>query len=388
MKSNYEWQNEAKTLFLTKNKLVAEVVTGAGKTHFAINCLKDILTKNPSYNVLIVSPKIVILQNWQKELLREFSLFNIGLYYGELKDYAQITLTTTNSIVNMNLDIFDVLIVDELHNSFTPKWKNIYSKNWKYLLGLTATLNNDDSVKHWEFLKYFDYNIYRFTMKQALQKNIINNFDFYNYAVFIKEQEVLDQYNDIQDKIKKILQVAGSFNKMMRNPKLKALFQGYVDKRNKLIYGYHRKYEALKQILVENKGKKTIIFNQLNEISRNIYLTCLDNDLSARVVNSDLDKKIVDKRIKEFEEGRYNIMITSKMFDEGYNLPELDIAIIFSGDSTKRQVIQRIGRVLRKKETKSTIYQVFCIDTFEEDYAEGRYKLIKDVVEEFDEVSV
>jgi len=70
------------------------------------------------------------------------------------------------------------------------------------------------------------------------------------------------------------------------------------------------------------------------------------------------------------------------MFDEGYNLPALDVAIIFSGDSTKRQIIQRIGRVLRKKEQKSSIYQVYVVDTFEELYAKKRYDLIKDNCDE------
>lgn len=378
MRQNYNWQNEAKEIFFREKKLAVEVVTGAGKTHFAIDCILDLLKENKDLKILIVSPKIVILRNWQKELLNYFTIMDVGMYYGEIKDYAKILLTTNSSIVNVNLKIYDMLIVDELHNAFVPKFNDIFQNDWKYLLGLTATLNNDDESKHWKFLSYFNYNIFKLSMKEALKEKIINNFEFYNCSVEMVEEEIIEKYNEIEGSIRKIILIAGSFAKCMNDAKYKSVFRSLLDKRNKIVFGYHRKFESLMNILLENKGKRIIIFNQYNEISRNIYLHCLDNDLSSRVVNSDVDRKLVEKYIKEFEQNKFNIMITSKMFDEGYNLPELDVAIIFSGDSTKRQSIQRIGRVLRKKDTPSKIYQIFVAKTFEENYASKRFELMKE----------
>jgi superfamily II DNA or RNA helicase len=44
-----------------------------------------------------------------------------------------------------------------------------------------------------------------------------------------------------------------------------------------------------------------------------------------------------------------------------------------------RQTIQRLGRILRKSEKKSNLYQVYCANTFEEDNAIERTRVFKDL---------
>lgn len=376
---NYTWQDVALDHFLTNKKMVAEVATGAGKTYFAIQTIKEI-QKKENIRVLIVCPKIVILNNWNKELLDNgFTLFQVGLYYGEIKNYSNITITTTASVFNMKLDIFDFIIFDEVHNTFTKKFEKVYNKNWKYMLGLTATLNNEDETKHFKFMEYFNYNKYVFTTKEALNSNIINDFEFINYGFKITDEKTYEKYHDVEDRLLKLYRGVGSYHKIIRQEWSRKIFYSLLDKRKKIIYMYPERYKLLERILLENKNKKIIIFNEYNEAAREIYLSCLDLDLSARVVNSDLERFKVDNLIDDYKKNKYNILITSKMFDEGYNLPAIDVAIIFSGDSTKRQFIQRMGRVLRKKETKSKIYQLYCEGTFEERYAKNRLNIVKQI---------
>lgn len=376
MMKNYKWQDEAQKLFLNNKKLVVEVVTGAGKTYFSIQVIKNILEKNPNKNIIICSPKIIILKNWQKELLRNgFSVLDIGLFYGACKDYGQILLTTNASIKNINLDLFDILIIDEVHNSFTPQFKKIYNSNWDYLLGLTATLNNLDSVKHYQYLKYFDYNQYKYSMGNALQDKIINNFDFNSVSIKLKDKNKIKKYKEIQKKINQLIVIHGSIDRI--NIEQKKKFYKLINDRNKIIYLAKERFDELLKILIENRNKKIIIFNEYNSASTQIYLRCLDNNLSSRIINSNYNSKKINKNLKDFERNKYNILITTKMFDEGYNLPELDVAIIFSGNSTKRQIIQRMGRVLRKKKENSKIYQIFVENSFEEKYAENREKIIE-----------
>ncbi|MEM4203420.1 MAG: helicase-related protein, partial [Candidatus Methanomethylicaceae archaeon] len=53
-----------------------------------------------------------------------------------------------------------------------------------------------------------------------------------------------------------------------------------------------------------------------------------------------------------FREGRYRVIVTSKVLDEGIDVPDASLGIILSGTGSKREFIQRLGRLLRKVEGK------------------------------------
>ena len=63
----------------------------------------------------------------------------------------------------------------------------------------------------------------------------------------------------------------------------------------------------------------------------------------------------------------------------------MDVGIIMAGNSTQRQTVQRMGRVLRKKDKTSSLYQIYCRRTIEEEYAITRSKLFKDLCSSYNE---
>jgi superfamily II DNA or RNA helicase len=50
-----------------------------------------------------------------------------------------------------------------------------------------------------------------------------------------------------------------------------------------------------------------------------------------------------------FKEGRYLAIVTSKVLDEGVDVPDAKLGIIVSGTGSGREFIQRLGRLLRPK---------------------------------------
>jgi superfamily II DNA or RNA helicase len=46
-------------------------------------------------------------------------------------------------------------------------------------------------------------------------------------------------------------------------------------------------------------------------------------------------------------------IVTSQVLDEGIDVPDASLAVILSGTGSSRQFIQRLGRVLRKKDGKN-----------------------------------
>jgi len=56
--------------------------------------------------------------------------------------------------------------------------------------------------------------------------------------------------------------------------------------------------------------------------------------------------------LERFRSGEIRILIACKAIDEGVDVPDAAVGIILSGTSTQRQRIQRLGRIIRKKENK------------------------------------
>jgi len=159
--SLYDWQRRAKKYFNEHNgKCIFEVTTGAGKTLITIDILNDLLQNNPDMKILIIVPKNIILETgWYKELVDYgISIQKIGVYYGDIKEYSQITITNMQSINKIPLELFDMLIADEIHNFATNRMMQYINHPFKYKLGLTATLKRLDN-KHFNVIKSFNYNV-------------------------------------------------------------------------------------------------------------------------------------------------------------------------------------------------------------------------------------
>lgn len=73
--------------------------------------------------------------------------------------------------------------------------------------------------------------------------------------------------------------------------------------------------------------------------------------------------------LEEFKEAKVGVLNTSKMLDEGADIPGLSVAVILGFDSSPTTKTQRIGRVIRKAENKVAEVFTFVIKgTVEEEW--------------------
>jgi len=74
-----------------------------------------------------------------------------------------------------------------------------------------------------------------------------------------------------------------------------------------------------------------------------------------------------------FQSGCYRAIVTSRVLNEGIDVPEAKVAIVLGGTSGAREYIQRLGRVLRKVENKQAmLFEVIARKTVEEGRAQRR----------------
>ena len=73
-------------------------------------------------------------------------------------------------------------------------------------------------------------------------------------------------------------------------------------------------------------------------------------------------------------DSQIDVLLTCRALDEGFDLPDIEVGIVASMTKSPRQRIQRLGRILRKKDGKTaeikTIHTVHEEEMLEQE-AEG-----------------
>ncbi|MEM4345240.1 MAG: helicase-related protein, partial [Candidatus Nitrosocaldus sp.] len=107
----------------------------------------------------------------------------------------------------------------------------------------------------------------------------------------------------------------------------------------------------LREVLAEHNDAKMIIFTQHNDLAYRIareFLIPLITHNTSKAERADI--------LKGFKEGMYRAIVTSKVLDEGIDVPDAEVGVIVSGTGSSREFVQRLGRLLRpKKGNKSAI---------------------------------
>jgi len=273
--------------------------------------------------------------------------------------------------------IANELLVHNCHNYGTEKTLTFLKHPFKYKLGLSATLKRMDN-KHYDIMKIFNYNIFKYAPKEALSDGILNPFDFENIGIMM-DSKSMTLYDELTQQLNAVFQSGGNYNTIMRSTSpLKLKMLSLINERKALVNNYPGKFNVARDIIKKHRNNKIIVFNQFNDQTSKMYWYLLEDDIKCRIVHSGIKKDKREQALRDFKNDKFNVLLTSKVLDEGYNLPKLDVAIIMAGDSTNKQTVQRMGRVLRKKKHgNSKLYQIYCLKTLEARNAKTRAKIFK-----------
>ena len=326
---------------------IFELPTGGGKTYAAILCMLD-FQELPK---LIVVPTIYLKDQWEEELTKH-KVFNWKV------------LVINTAIKNEH--IAGILVLDEIHRFASTEFSNIIDlvsfTNGKKVIGLTATLERNDK-RHYVIEKYCP-TVLKVSVKEALALKLIPEYIIYNLPVNMTEKEEKD-YQIIDKGFHKFF---GFFDhdftlamNCLKSPASRvALAMGsgfpereilinavnfvrYMRRRKEFLYSVESKNKILAKIIEKFKDKKIITFAETINTA-DILAKHIPN---SKAYHSKLKKRIKDSTIEGYKNNKFLVMHTARALDEGMDIPDIDIGIIHSSTSTKRQTIQRVGRLLR-----------------------------------------
>ena len=374
-----EWQEKAFPLWWEKKRGIIKVVTGGGKTFFAIHCLKRYLENDPQKSILIVVPSIALLDQWYDSLSQNFDDKEISLNGGgeQTKIITKICISTIDSLKNI-ISLIDaentLLIVDECHKIGTEKRGEMLTNAWHATLGLSATPERDYDDNFYIIIKkilgdiIFDYDYI-----DAREDEVIVNFKLlYGYAALLPEEE--NKYKKFTKSIQRRAATIGGQD--MNDYPLKMLIFNRArlvkNSKNRIPYGIEliQKYERDSWIVFTENKKQAKEFNKIvNKLK----------GFNSGIYNTDLNDDERQENLEKFKAGNLNVLVSCTALDEGFDMPEADGAMILSASSSKRQRIQRMGRVLMITANKENalIVTVYSSKTEYEKLREesNRYKL-------------
>ena len=396
----YRWQKEAKKEWWENGgRGIVKIVTGAGKTIFALSLISDLFNfeayKDGGLRVIIIVPTTVLLDQWLIETMDKLHISrkNIGVFYGKEKEKVEeknILIYVINSARRYLKNHYEkffkhddlFLIADECHRYGSKENSRIFEIPFSYTLGLSATPERyGDYGFEEKLIPNLGNVIYTYTYSDALKDGIISPYKIIRLMVNLTPSEEY-VYQQLTEKINKLTRVLISkypelkgvsesnfvkqLNKLQEKTKDELITRYIVllNQRKSIIHTSKSKLYALKW-LFDREGlskEKVLVFHERIETAEYIFKYLKEIGFAVGIYHSKMSIKERLASISEFRDEKINILVACRALDEGFDVPAAETGIIVAGTSSVRQWIQRMGRILRKSSSKeySKVYVIFA----------------------------
>lgn len=405
------------------------MATGTGKTLTALNCLIEIYKRKKYYKAIILVPTLVLVEQWEKDCRKcgmnrivrvcgsntqwkseVTELQNIERFVNPSVSYIIIATYASygRPAVFAELNAFDkgklLFIADEAHNMGGGRIANLLQGiHYARRIGLSATPSRQ--YDDWGNQKLFDFFgaskefTFNFPMDKAIENGFLCRYKYYPHIVSLTEDE-MEEYVKISLQLVKMFNFkSGGFDKMSEPLKLLLL------KRKRIIHKARNKEEMLREIVqrcfVERGNLKyTLIYVPEGERSDDYFddneslpeevetnrlidrYTAIVRDVSStttvrKFVSGTTER---DAMLKEFAEGKLDVLTSMKCLDEGVDVPRSELAIFCASTGNPRQFIQRRGRILRTHPDKrmAEIHDLVVVPTI--DATEANYAMERSMI--------
>lgn len=391
----YEWQEECLARWFANNgRGIVQAVTGSGKTLLALSAMERLDHRlHGNLRVRIVVPTSALMRQWNRALQEYLNIrSDIGLRGAGSKstpDRKYMIYVINSARYELARQILSevrqgenvLLIADECHHyesgqnqlifEFLPYIKGTEYETHFFSLGLSATLPSGQARRY--LTSVLGRTLYHYDMKEATAAKTVAPYDVYHISLAFQADE-RDEYEDLteqmtllygkllkvypvlrsltqKEQFEELRSIAGSKNNKLS--KTAAAYMSLTFLRKKLVCLASARISCVRDLVDRlDAQEKILIFGERISQADELYYL-LQETYPERVgrCHSQMGAQANKNALERFRTGSIRILIACKSIDEGLNVPDASVGIILSGTSTKRQRIQRLGRIIRRKET-------------------------------------
>lgn len=350
------YQREALQAWLAaRGAGVVVLPTGAGKTLVALLAIHA-----KQRGTLVVAPTLELVRQWHGLLEARFGA-PIGVLGGGEHVVEPITVTTYDSAylhVERLGARFGLVVFDECHHLPSESYALIARMSLApFRLGLTATLERADGRESLleelvgpvvyekqitelagEYLA--EYETRRIVVELTESERAEYEQARATYVAFVRKQGiVLGSPRGFSDFILRASRTEEGRRALEAHRRQRAL-----------ALAAEGKFRALEELLARHPERRTIVFTQDNrtayEVSRRFLVPIITHQTKT---------KERTEILRAFDEGRYGVIVTSKVLNEGVDVPSASMAVVLSGSGSVMEHVQRLGRILRRQGDKDAI---------------------------------
>ncbi|MFC4989176.1 DEAD/DEAH box helicase family protein [Saliphagus infecundisoli] len=353
---------------------VLELPTGSGKTVIGLKAIESLGTPT-----LVVVPTIDLLDQWVRELEREFDC-PIGRFGGGVQRREPITVSTYDSAylkADAVGDRFGLAVFDEVHHLGGEGYREIARLlAAPARLGLTATFERPDGA-HEVVSEVLGPLVHRIAPDELAGTHLAA-YDLKRLEVSLSPEE-REEYERHRETYTGYLarsniefRQGSDYQELVKrsgnDPEAREALLAHRRARE-IMLGSDAKIEALEGILEEHPDERTIVFTAHNDLAYDASERFLLPAITHQT-GTEERREILER----FREGTYGRVVTSNVLDEGVDVPDASVAVVLSGSASEREFTQRLGRILRPTGdgSRATLYEVVSEDTDEARIADQR----------------
>ena len=371
----YAWQLAALAAWqANSSRGVIDAVTGAGKTRLAIAAIAQ--HTELEGKVVVVVPTISLIHQWYdaiERILPDLTLGLVGGSYDDSLEDVDVLISTVASARNRRFVLGSgeegLLVADECHRMASTVNRQALDHRFTKRLGLSATHERMDDLHTEVLIPYFSGVVYALGYKEAIDDGVIANVR----AAFVGvqfNQEESDSYAEMTQQLTSLRRKLISQFGCRQAP-----FSAFLDDVLFLTRKGDRQegmaankwlttWRARRDLLAETPAKVevlgemveairdsvgTMIFTQSIQSANDIQRHLTELGIATGVHHSEISDWERGEILEAFGERKLQAIVSVQTLEEGVDVPDADLAIIVAASKQRRQMIQRMGRVMRQK---------------------------------------
>jgi superfamily II DNA or RNA helicase len=370
IKSNVElrtYQNKALDNWQRAgNRGVLVLPTAAGKTFIALKAIDLLRTQT-----LIVVPTLDLIDQWRKRV-RECLSVEAGVVGGGENIIRMVTVSTYDSAYSQAAQLgnrFMFLVFDEVHHLASPGYMQIGEMYIApYRMGLTATYERSDQ-RHALLPLIVGDPVYSIDIEELTGK-YLSPYTYEKVSVELTPEEQqtyeaeMSVFKNYLHQRRIVLKSAADFQKFImttgRDPQAREALLAR-NRALRVAVNSEAKLNLLAERLEAYRDEKILIFTLYNDLVYTISRRFLIPAVTYQTPREERREILTN-----FGNSKYKAIVTSQVLDEGMDVPDASVGLILGGTGSTREYVQRLGRLLRKKEGKTAkLVEIISKETVE-----------------------